>query len=269
MQLFLDDHESLGHDPWLAEARSITLDNTVVHAEDGSHYLHQGIVTLLAIEAQVKQLDEPVRFEKHTWGWLGDQQWANHISKSCRDERGEFLHSILFLHWITDEPKNPTLDAVYRAARTLKHTMGSYGSEFRTYPSESEATQERGKLGDIRALGQVAQASPASYRPKTCFGHGPCVLHEDQTVHKRTHSGCAMHVHLRKREERHQLTCTLKMAATEPPSRQGGRPSKRKQPEASNPQEPAYSATSDDSAYWFHQEFVPTLQKRVPRFHRY
>jgi len=226
----------------------------VINAEDGSYYVHQGLVTLLAYKAL-----QSISVNAYMWDWLDNQLQDNILSSSCRDERGEPLHSLLFLHWTTDEPMKPTLDSVYRAARLLKNI---HPSTFRIYPSESEASQERGKLGDIRALNHVAQSSREqySYRPKTCFGHGPCELSgQQETVHKRSHSGCGVHVHLRKRGERHQLTCTLETSASDLPSQRGnskkGRPAKTSKP----PKQLAHSPASEASAHWFHQEFVPAL----------
>jgi hypothetical protein len=167
IQLYLDDHHTLGHDPWLAAAQSMTtLPNTVVRdADDGCHYQPEGIVTLLAIEVRTKQMDRPICFKKFTVDqcWPRDQYWARRISESCKDEGGQALHTLIFVHGTTEEPENPGLDAVYRAIALLKPIMCSYGFQIRAYPSETEAAQERDKLGDIRALDEVAQPSPQQF----------------------------------------------------------------------------------------------------------
>ncbi|KAF2818334.1 hypothetical protein CC86DRAFT_337369, partial [Ophiobolus disseminans] len=217
IQLFPEDHQSLSHDSWLAEAYSMAkLRNTVIKADNGGYYVHQGLVTLLALKSL-----NTISVVAHTWDWLSQQLRNNQLSSSYKDDNGQSTHGILFLHWTTNEPTTPTLDTVYNAVRLLKHT---HGASFRVYPNESESWQERAKLGDIRALDDVARSAPStfSYRPKTCFGHNTCKLQDCQkTVHKRTHSGCATHVY----------------------------PSKK----------PTYDA--DSSTHWFHQEFVPALQR--------
>ncbi|KAB2099945.1 hypothetical protein AG0111_0g11664 [Alternaria gaisen] len=255
IQYFPDDHESLGHDAWLAEARVLDLRNTVIDAEDGGCYVHQGLVTMLAVKSR-----NQIAVDAYTWDWLTRRLRESFLSSSCRGENGEALRTVLFLHWTTDEPTNPTLDSVYSAVRLLKHI---HGTAFRAYPNESEAWQERAKLGDIRALDDIARSSPPefSYRPKTCFGHGPCALQEDSiTVHKRTHSACATHVHIRKQRDRQQLTCKVEMPASKLPSKQrSGRKSMLAKTNKSS-EDPTHDATSSGQTHWFHQEFVPALR---------
>ncbi|KAF7571208.1 hypothetical protein PtrM4_112100 [Pyrenophora tritici-repentis] len=253
IQLFPEDRESLGHDPWLAEACSMTLHNTVIPSGNEDCFIHQGLVTALATKALAQ-----ISVDVHTWDWLATQLQGNLLSRSCTDKDGNALHGILFLHWTTNEPTNPTLDKVYNTVRLLKHI---HPASFRVYPNENEAEQERNKLGDIRALDEVASSSPQefSYRPRTCYGHGPCKLRGYQTtVHKRTQSGCATHVHVRKRGDHYELTCQPEAQMLETTS-QNSRGRKKKPIVASKSSKtPAHSA--DYSAHWFHQEFVPSLQ---------
>ncbi|EOA85888.1 uncharacterized protein SETTUDRAFT_151673 [Exserohilum turcica Et28A] len=216
IQVFFEDRESLGHDPWLRQASSMVLRNTVVSMDGEGSYIHQGLVTLLATKAKVQT---SFSVDTHTWDWLTQQLESNLLLSSCTDENEKPLRSVLFLHWTTDEPTNPTLDSVYSAVRLLKHI---HPASFRVYPNEEEAQQEMNKLGDIRALDDIAQSSRPefSYRPRTCFGHGPCQLRDhEQTVHKRTQSGCAAHVHICK------------------------------------------PSVADRSVHWFYQEFVPSLPR--------
>jgi hypothetical protein len=255
IQYFPDNHESLGHDAWLAKARVLDLRNTVIDAEDGGCYVHQGLVTMLAVKS-LNRID----VDAYTWDWLTRQLRESFLSSSCRGENGEALRTVFFLHWTTDEPTDSTLDSVNSAVRLLKHI---HGTAFRAYPNESEAWQERAKLGDIRGLDDVARSSPHefSYRPKTCFGHGPCALQEDSiTVHKRTHSGCATHVHVRKQRDRQQLTCRVEMTASKQPSKQRkGRKSMLAKMNNSS-KDHTFDATCSGQTHWFHQEFVPALR---------
>lgn len=256
IQVFFNDHEILGHDPWLTQACSMTLRNTIVSSSDAGHYIHQGLVTLLATQAEAKNV---FSVEGHTWDWLDQQLPGKLLYSSCTDEHNEPLRSVLFLHWTTNEPINPSLDEIYSAVRLLKNI---HPTSFRVYPNEHEARQERDKLGDIRALDDTAKSSPDRffYRPKTCYGHCRCSLeNEKQTVHKRTKSGCATHVYVRKHGEQHQLTRHREAHALKAPSQKAKRRGKKQPKTPKQSKVPADGA--DISAHWFHQEFVPSLPK--------
>ena len=85
--------------------------------------------------------------------------------------------------------------------------------------NELEASQERAKLGKIRALDDVAQLSSPkfSYLPKLCFIYGPCKLADHHiTVHRRIHSACAVNAHVRAHGERHKLTCDPGVSSSKP-----------------------------------------------------
>ena len=109
---------------------------------------------------------------------------------------------------------------------------------------KGEYYHERFKLGDIRALDEIAKESEwkFSYRPKTCYGQRRCKLVSHQTtVHKRTYSGCADHVRIRSNRQRDGLICTL-----EHPTKT--RKSSKRVEFPSGPQ------------YWFHQEYISAIQ---------
>ncbi|XP_014550692.1 hypothetical protein COCVIDRAFT_31643 [Bipolaris victoriae FI3] len=253
LQVFRDDRKSLGHDPWLEQADSMNLRNTVTPMGNEGWYIHQGLVTLLATKAKA---GNTFSIEAHTWDWLAPFP-RNLLSRSCTDESEKSLRTVLFLHWTTNEPTNPTLNTVYRVVRLLKPI---HPTSFRVYPNEDEARQEMDKLGDIRALDDVAQSSSEefSYRPMTCFGYGPCKLQNyEKTVHKRTQSGCAAHVHVRERGEQYQLTCDRETHASETQSQRDGCRKNKSRKTGKSSKTPADGA--DHSAHWFHQEFVPSL----------
>ncbi|KAJ6284348.1 hypothetical protein J3E71DRAFT_360483 [Bipolaris maydis] len=208
----------------------MTLNNTVISESNAGHYIHQGLVTFLATEAQAEKAF-PV--ERYTWDWLEQQLLGQLLYSSCTDENNE--RSVLFLHWTTNEPINPSLDEIYSEVRLLKHI---HPTSFRVYPNEHEARQERDKLGDIRALDDIAKSSPGrfSYRLKTCYGHSRCLLeNEEQTVHNRTKSGCATHVDVRERGEQRQLTCYREAQALGAASQRvkcwGKKPQRKRKPQ--------------------------------------
>lgn len=268
VEIFPDDRDCLGHTLWLAKAYSMKLKNTVKQL-DGQYYIHQGLVTILAAQSL-----NSLSFDPHTWDLLYQQLKGPLFSDACIDGDGKPLRSVLFLHWTTEEPTNPTLDQVYEVARTLLKVK--YGTSFRVYPNQSEATQEREKLGDIGVLDEVARSSPHefAYRPKTCPGLGACVLRDcETTVHKRTHSGCAAHVRVVNAKDRehkeheyvaedgahYQLTCDPEMHTLETPSQrvEGGKKTRLKRGQSIK--KPKHS--DKKPGHWFHQEFVPSLKK--------
>jgi hypothetical protein len=275
VQIFPDDRDCLGHAPWLAKAYSMRLKNTVKQLDE-QYYIHQGLVTILAAGS----LDS-LSFNPYTWDLLYQQLKGPLFSDACIDGNGKPLRSVLFLHWTTDEPTNPTLDQVYEVARTLLKVK--YGTSFRVYPNESEAMQEREKLGDIGVLDEVARSSPQefAYRPKTCTGLGACVLRDcDTTVHKRTHSGCAAHVRVVNTKDcenkehdyvaedgaHYQLTCDSEVHPLETPSQrvEDGKKTRSKRGQSSKKKiQPFKKPKHSDKkpGHWFHQEFVPSLKK--------
>jgi hypothetical protein len=68
IQFWPEDRESLGHDPWLAGARTLGLRNSVVKSADGSCHVHQGLATLLSLKAM-----SDLEIEANTWDWWTDR----------------------------------------------------------------------------------------------------------------------------------------------------------------------------------------------------
>ncbi|KXX76724.1 hypothetical protein MMYC01_209300 [Madurella mycetomatis] len=114
------------------------------------------------------------------------------------------------------------------------------------FPSETERRWELGKIGDIRALDEIAKEQEAlgnhrfAYRPRTCFGVGKCTLADlddnDLVVLKRSHSAASEHVIITKAGNRDRLLYYRQDARE-----LDGRPPR-------------------DPGHWFHQEYVPNLQ---------
>ena len=83
IQIFPEDRDTLNHDPWLAEACTMELRNTVILQDGGGVLLHQGLVTILACDAPNK-----LTVDAHTWDWLAQQLPGNLLSSSCKDGKG-------------------------------------------------------------------------------------------------------------------------------------------------------------------------------------
>lgn len=102
------------------------------------------------------------------------------------------------------------------------------------------------KIPDIRALDAIAAAVDCpdefSTRPTTCYGRGKCALsqlkHEDYHILKRSESCASGHVILRKSTDRDGLRCTSDDSLCENGTRQNW-----------------------SSPLWFHQQFVPDLDR--------
>lgn len=181
----------LERNPWLAKARDLDVDlgDTIVAKSTESMVLHQGLATVLY--AGTLGLDIHV----DTWSWLANNLKHRLLPAWLDTTFGPNRSIVIFLHWTsTHEPQDLTFQHTYEAIRNLRI---HYSGRIRPYPSQSELWQDRLKVGDIRALDEIASRAPAefSHRPKTCFGLGECTLKDQpKTVHKRTHSSCGKHV---------------------------------------------------------------------------
>ena len=198
--------------------------------------LHQGVATMLLLRSQ-----SHCSVEMYSLAWFSKAVRDGSLFTHLLGSNGQPKTAVLFLHWTTQEPQNMSLDDVYKYIRLFAPI---HGANVRPYPSESEHYHERSKLGDIRALDEIAGKSEwkFSYRPKTCYGQRICELASHQiTVHKRTYSGCADHVKIQSNTRRNELTCTLEHP-----------------PRAHKPSKKGLSPSSPQ--YWFHQEYISTLQ---------
>ncbi|KAI8930708.1 hypothetical protein NX059_012317 [Plenodomus lindquistii] len=72
-QYIPENHERLGHDAWLAEARMLDLRNTVIEVEDSGCCVHQGLLTMLAVKSlnQIALRSETSAVIVHSVNWVG------------------------------------------------------------------------------------------------------------------------------------------------------------------------------------------------------
>ncbi|KAH7070881.1 hypothetical protein FB567DRAFT_633815 [Paraphoma chrysanthemicola] len=255
IQIWPEDHKTLAHDAWLKSAYEMEMENTIVSSEGGGCILHQGLVTMLAVMSLTSLI-----VSYWTWKEMKRRLDTNTLLGNCRDDAGNAVPSIFFIHWTTEEPENPSLETLYGMIRLLRYV---HGAALRPFPNEHEAFQERSKLGDIRALDDIAASSPQefSFRPKTCFGSGSCTLTGVAcTVHKRSHSGCASHVKVKPKGEKGFLTCVAADTSTTLNTRsmvqKKGRTDKK-----SSAAPLGLDGTSSPFVHWFHQEYIQALQE--------
>lgn len=193
---------------------------TRAKADSERRIIHQGVATMQHLRYS---FERDVDFQ--SWEWLetqlqtlqarGQQSHtmitrhapATQPGKSEISDLNEIfkaeadIPSIIFLHWDND-PGPPTAD-IYSAISTQQSLRSNI---FRCFPSQPEALFEIQKLGDIRALNEIAtRSSPKyAYRPKTCFTHAQtrhdmktCFLAgHNQIIMKRSHSSAGAHVEL-------------------------------------------------------------------------
>lgn len=191
----------LGHGTYLEEARGTRLGNGLVREQDGGVYIHQGLVTILAASS------ETLSIRLYEWDRLMDELQNHLFLKNCNDGNGQPRSTVVFIHATTEEPSD--LRGVYDEIRNL---APAYGAGIRLYPSESEWRHQRVKIGDVRALDEMARSAPAEYshRPRTCFGQWPCQLLDcEVTVHKRSHSSGAAHVKVLEKGSFADVTCAF------------------------------------------------------------
>ncbi|KAH7062772.1 hypothetical protein BKA63DRAFT_190834 [Paraphoma chrysanthemicola] len=253
IQIWPEDQKTLAHNAWMERAYGMKIENTIVSCEDGGYILHQGLVTMLAVASLSSLL-----VSYWTWKEMKGRLATNTLLENCRDHAGTAVPSVIFIHWTTKEPENPSLEELYSIVRLLKHV---HGAALRPFPNEHEAFQERSKLGDIRALDDIAASSPRefSFRPRTCFGSGSCTLDDVvRTVHKRSHSGCASHVKVKSKGDRGFLTCIATETSlpfnTRPEVQKKGRKAKK-----SSAAPLLLDGTSSPFVHWFHQEYIEAL----------
>lgn len=233
VEVFHGSLDVLGLLPWLAEAHRFKLGETIMSISTDSMVLHQGLVTMLYSRFI------GLKVYLNTWSWLAGQLKNHTLPAWLQKEYDTLQNVVIFLHWTsTLEPQDMGFQDVYAAIRRSKTF---YPGKIRPYPSETELWQDRMKLGDMRALDEIATLSPPqfSHRPRTCLGYTACTLLDcPVTVHKRTHSSCAKHVQIIERgKQSHRLRCT-------------------------GHQLPAATSTKqhkNSELQWFHQEYIPSL----------
>jgi hypothetical protein len=226
--LSLEDHEILGDaypgftDRVSIEALKTRLGSGFISEENGRLTVHQALMTAHLLDGA-----DRLSAEFQPWDWVVDQVKHNSLF--------EYLSNIdapriIILDLRTDRSWHKLPEsAFYYHVRTV---MALHGN-ITLLPSETETKWAELKIGDIRALDDIANTpNKCSYRPKTCFGQSGCILSDPQqkTVSKRSHSCGAGHVHT-------------------------GRSGRRSRAKCSSP------GKSLDGPVWFHQEYVDSLVK--------
>jgi hypothetical protein len=117
----------------------------------------------------------------------------------------------------------------------------------RVYPKKLEWSWTLQKVGDIRTLDDLAQGS-ITWRPKTCFGVGECLLTQPQggkMVLKRSHSCAGRGVQVVAMTKRDKLLCKAPVPDQTAKYKKRGR----------------YQGVQLHRFLYFHQEYVPTFRR--------
>lgn len=200
------------------------------HKGGQSVLIHQTIVTML--QATSPWLD--VTF--WTWDMVVDKINTNKLYEEILGKDG---HVVLFVPSTVSSAPGLTLSSFYDHLRPLSAVSESVTF----FPSETEHRWESEKIGDIKALDDIATEQREAkndrfgYRPRTCFGVGSCSLKdldESRLIIKRSHSAASEHVRGQEKKDRQRLKCCDGKGRT----------------------------LQKDKVlyYWFHQERVETLK---------
>jgi hypothetical protein len=138
--------------------------------------VHQSIVV-----ASFLTDSRAVEVEFKTSTWLQQQLRSNHFRLSPK--------TFFLLAWHRYDPKDRTVQNI--CAYMAKHQA----DVLRMFPCPEELEYAQQKVGDIRALDQIAKCGPGrwSFRPVTCDSMSDCQLGGDSVL-KRTHSCGSEHV---------------------------------------------------------------------------
>ena len=209
-------------------------DKRFFHQPEGgqSVLIHQTIVAML--QARTSWLD--VTF--WTWDTVVNNINTNKLYKEI-EVLGKDGHVVLFAPSTVSSAPELDQPLFYNHLRRLSTVRGSVT----LFPSETEHRWESEKIGDIKALDDIATEQREAkndrfgYRPRTCFGVGSCSLtdlDESRLIIKRSHSAASEHVRGQEKKDRQRLKCCDG----------NGRTLKK----------------DKVLYYWFHQERVETLK---------
>jgi hypothetical protein len=180
---------------------------------------HQSIVTASFLADSTKG---DVAFQTNKW-----------LHRQMQDNQSRLKPgTLLLLAWHRHDPEDCTMRDIFRCFGDFK------SRDVRIFPSTHELNHAQEKLGDIRALDQIADGAPDgwSFRPVTCDNTSECRLGVSGVL-KRTHSCGSDHVilHPTASDVSKHLQCLSRRR----------RMSNRR--------------TCQSIGRWFHQEFVEDL----------
>jgi hypothetical protein len=176
--------------PWFTKANVQTLNrqltNAYAYAEDGTHILHQDIVTMEVL--------------RHDYGHdVIYAETANEAQRHIRRIRdGDGSRVLAFLH--INQFAHPA--RVAKLYDKLTHEVSIL------YPTRDEIIWEQGKIYDLQLLDKIARKTGA-WRPRTCYRTGvACELaNRNDTVFKRSHSCAGGHVKFVDRAKHKESPC--------------------------------------------------------------
>ena len=181
--------------------------------------------------------------------------FVGHLSRATiefynwESDKDAFVHNVLgpnhdqVLIFISNTSCDETAEDLYRATDYLEAVRANV----KVYPKKSEWSWSLQKVGDIRTLDDVAQQSN-TWRPKTCFGMGECLLTQPQggqMVLKRSHSCAGREVKVVAITQRDKLLCKAPVPDQPAKQRKRGR----------------YQGVRAHRFLYFHQEYVPTFRR--------
>ncbi|KAF4342278.1 hypothetical protein FBEOM_3790 [Fusarium beomiforme] len=163
--------------------------------------VHQAVMTTLLAGTA-----DQVQVEFQQWSWLKDKLRKNTLVEHIHSKQTSRV-----LLWASNNNSlcpGMAMCQFYNHVRTVSALCGN----LEVCLSETEAAWEELKIGDIKAFGEIARQADKefSYRPKTCFGNGTCLLPRNEVecmMIKRSHSCGGAHVKRVPGSDRELLKC--------------------------------------------------------------
>ncbi|EJP69825.1 uncharacterized protein BBA_00694 [Beauveria bassiana ARSEF 2860] len=191
-------------------------------------YVHQSVLMILFV---ARLLNATVEF----YNWKSDKEAFTRKALASNHDQ--------VLLFISNTSCDETAEDLYRVTDYLEAVRANV----RVYPTKSEWSWTLQKVGDIRTLDDLAQGSN-TWRPKTCFGVGECLLTQPQggkMVLKRSHSCAGREVQVVAMTKRDKLLCKAPVPDQTAKYKKRGR----------------YQGVQLHRFLYFHQEYVPTFRK--------
>jgi hypothetical protein len=225
---------------WCDGVRLATLKDTLSHRHVTNDAVQQSVVLMEILR---------LRYQRETvcptFDWLqdclADYSTLRHLSMLLGESPLEVVLVLQQDYAIATQDSTNAYGVIHNKLAILEVTTGF---KFICYPCREEARAEEARISDIAALDTVAtnKDTAYTYRPKTCFGIGECVIPDEDTFQKRSNSWATQHAnHIPKgarTSSRFKVKCSLPGSAFN---------------------SPRIRHPITLFQIWFHQQYVPTF----------
>ncbi|EME79285.1 uncharacterized protein MYCFIDRAFT_199095 [Pseudocercospora fijiensis CIRAD86] len=183
---------------------------------DSKHSAHREVHQSVVIFSEIARLSG---CEAEYWTW--HKLITTLLKKDVASNDDISDRTLIYFCWTT-EPDMGVTQIVYRLLQELGN-LAANAKRVRCFPNIRDLQESERKLGDIKALDHIANASVSpeyKFRPQTCTKTLECTLKEP-FVMKRTHSSTSTHVKLEPKQDIY--TCLPCRASHDPCAANGER----------------------------------------------